>query len=1119
MTTDNDQCITSGKSTLLAVDDRPNNLYVLRELIAEHLPQCELVTTVSAKEGLEIASSRPLDGILLDVQMPEMTGIEMCKRLKANDRTAHIPVILITTHKTTPEFKAQGLDAGAEDFLTRPIDTVELGARIKVMLRIKRAEDDLREINIHLEDLVDERTKALRDSEERYRQLAENIKEVFWIVSPDWSEVIYISPAYEEVWGRSCESLYERPRSWLESVIEEDRGQLIADIEKKSAGDMSSAKFPEYRIVRPDGSLRWIFTRAFPIRDEQGEIYRIAGIAEDITGRRQMERALRESERRLDSIVKTVPDIIYRTDPQGIITFINDSVKKYGYNPEELIGTDILELVHPGDRKKAVYRVNERRTGERRTTSFEIRMLAKDKSGVPFEMESRSLEEERVFLVEAEGLYTSNKPKKKAFAGTQGIARDVTERKQAEEALRHSELRYRSLFDKMLNGFAFHEVVLDKNNEPVDYVFLEVNDAFEKLTGLKKEKIIGKRVTEVLPGIENSEFDWIGTCGKVAITGKEIEFEQYSEPLSRWYSVSAYSPKRGYFAVLFEDITERKRAEEVLRHSEGRFRELAELLPQIVFEADGRGVLTFINHQAFELTGYTQEDFEKGFKTPDFLIPGDRKRAKRNIKKVMRGETPVHNECTARRKDGSRFPVIIRATRIMHEGRPVGLRGIIFDITEQKMAEKALRREHSKLETGLKFERLVSDVASRLNSSESFHDIMDELLETIGEILEIDSACFFRFEYNYQSAVKLNKWSSSAEDQKTSFLDVIQSPMAPAFFKRIKSNKPVISADLTELAEEERNFFENQGIKAVLVYPLSVAGRVKGFLFFVMQDEYPWLDEEINASRTIAAIIAGAWERDLHSQALLEAERKQAEAIQMAEKAARLASLGTLAAGIAHEINQPLTALKVEVDGTLLRLEKNKQISMDENVETLNFVSSQASRINEIVTHMRALARQEKAEKPTSLNLNRVVRKALSLVDEQISSHGIELIVETDESLPLVESHGTLLEQVVINLVVNAMHALDAHESGEKTIEVSTSYSGENAVLTVRDNGPGIEPEHLDHIFDPFFTTKTNGVGMGLGLSITENLVTGLGGTVSAMNHEKGGAVFIVSLPVSTSNR
>lgn len=145
--------------------------------------------------------------------------------------------------------------------------------------------------------------------------------------------------------------------------------------------------------------------------------------------------------------------------------------------------------------------------------------------------------------------------------------RDITDLIQTREELRSSKDELQSLFDYMSNGFANHLIVTDENGRPVDYIFLDVNKAFETITGLRREDLIGKRVTEALPGIENSEFDWIGTYGKVAQTRQPRRFEQYFELLDRWCSVAAYSPSEGHVAVIFEDITERKIAAQKLETS------------------------------------------------------------------------------------------------------------------------------------------------------------------------------------------------------------------------------------------------------------------------------------------------------------------------------------------------------------------------------------------------------------------------------------------------------------------------------------------------------------------------------------------------------------------------
>jgi len=149
---------------------------------------------------------------------------------------------------------------------------------------------------------------------------------------------------------------------------------------------------------------------------------------------------------------------------------------------------------------------------------------------------------------------------------------DITERKRAEEVLQDSEKKYHSLFTNMLNGFAYCKIIVDEKNKPVDFVYLEINDAFEKLTTLKRKDVVGKKVTEAILGIKEAHPELFDIYGKTALTGKGANFDIYFKPLKIWLSISVYSPQKGYFVAIFENITERKKAEEELRAANQQLR-------------------------------------------------------------------------------------------------------------------------------------------------------------------------------------------------------------------------------------------------------------------------------------------------------------------------------------------------------------------------------------------------------------------------------------------------------------------------------------------------------------------------------------------------------------------
>ena len=190
--------------------------------------------------------------------------------------------------------------------------------------------------------------EELQEKDTIYQQITENINEIFWISSPDWQKIIHISLAFEQVWGIPRGRVYENALVWLEAVHKDDRQALVNDVNNKIRGDMSRPELPEYRVVRSDGTVRWILARVFPVRDKQGRVYRISGIAEDITKRKEAEAKLRASEERQRSIVDAAPygAHLYELKADGslIFTGANRSADRIlGVENSQFIGKTIEE--------------------------------------------------------------------------------------------------------------------------------------------------------------------------------------------------------------------------------------------------------------------------------------------------------------------------------------------------------------------------------------------------------------------------------------------------------------------------------------------------------------------------------------------------------------------------------------------------------------------------------------------------------------------------------------------------------------------------------------------------------------------------------------------------------
>jgi len=275
--------------------------------------------------------------------------------------------------------------------------------------------------------------------------------------------------------------------------------------------------------------------------------------------------------------------------------------------------------------------------------------------------------------------------------------------KETAKIIRESEQKYRLLFEGMVEGFALHEMILDENGKPFDYKFLSINPAFEKQTGLIAEDLIGKRVTEALPGIEKY---WIDTYGKVAMTGEDIEFENFSAPLNRYFRVSAFSPKKGYFATIFEDITHRILAENELRSTKNYLENLINYANAPIIVWNHETEITLFNH-AFEiLTGYSSGEVI-GQKL-DFLFPlKTLKESKALIKSTLK-ENLITVELPILTKNGEIRTVLWNSANIFDPDNKTVLSTIAqgIDITARQKAEEEARLSGEKLDLALENARI-----------------------------------------------------------------------------------------------------------------------------------------------------------------------------------------------------------------------------------------------------------------------------------------------------------------------------------------------------------------------------------------------------------------------------
>lgn len=602
-------------------------------------------TTGYTREEVIGRSSRDL-GLFLEYHDRERMAEVLLKNGTIQDIEAKIRTR--SGEIRTMNFSGERIEVGGQDLLfSQAIDITDR----------KAAESSLRENQLQLTNAMD---------------LAHLVKWEYDLAS----DLFTFNDSFYSLYGTTAsrEGGYQMPsRTYARTFVHPDDAHLVAK-EVKSAMESKDPHFSsqlEHRIVRRDGEVRHIVVRIAGIMDPSGKIVRTFGANQDITDRIKAEKALKESEARFRTLFEISPDGIVLTDLEGRINFASPEALKMFRVPtlEEATGTTIFDWLDPEFHEQAREAITRLLLGkEQRTLDYRVRR----RDGEWFYIET------------SYGIIPGANGRSDGFII---ILRDITERQQAQLILAESEEKYRNLFEKMSEGFALHEIVCDDAGKPIDYRFLEINPAFERLTGLKRGDILGMRVSSVLPGDDPI---WVERYGNVVLSGRPDHFDHYSPPLKRHYDVFAYPVGDRKFAVLFTDITERKHAEDELKESENKFATVFRSSPvALTLARAADGTFIDVNEVFLNNTGYSREEVI-GNTSIDLAFFVHKDEHDRIITLLKEHQSIRSTEVPFRVKSGEIRTCLFSAAIVVMNGKPHVL-STIEDITDRKSSEIAFQ--------------------------------------------------------------------------------------------------------------------------------------------------------------------------------------------------------------------------------------------------------------------------------------------------------------------------------------------------------------------------------------------------------------------------------------------
>jgi len=1061
----------------------------------------------------------------------------------------------------------------------------------------------VRGIVVSFRDITElrQREESWGESEAQYRALLEHATDGI-VVFQDGA-IKFANRALAEITGYSKEELVGMR---MPEILDPEFESEIEERYRSRVGGRSLSSTTEIRIRRKDGTTRTLEASgtAIPYQGRPADL----GIVRDITERRRMETAFAESEGMLRTLVETAPERIVTVDRDGTVLFANRVAP--GHSIEEAVGSSLYDYLSPEDSKVA-----------RRA----LRSVFQSSRVERWTAKAVSLDGERRWYKSSAGPIVRDGTVVAAII----VSMDITERKRAEEALAESEEWHRALVET--TGRTGLGITITQNTEDREAAFVYVNDRFCLMSGYTRDELLGISAFDTVPPAEREKITaryrqrQKGKRAPGMYEARLLRKDETLLPIETSVSTMVY---RGSVATVsfFADVTWRKQAEEelneyrrslehiveertaelkqaneelqirikeqrqaekALRESEGRFRALAELLPQIVFEMDMEGKLTFANRRSFEITGYTDADVGKGLSAFDLLAPADRDRARENTRRLLSGEKSSGNEYALLREDGATLPVIIYSSPIIKDDKPAGLRGIAIDITERKQMEDQLRREEeyfrSLIENSLEVILVLNGDGTIRYESPSAANVTGYTLEerqgrSVFELVHPDDLPgltdkmqrFLTSPGGIEHAEFRGLWKDGLwHHVEATGHNLLHDPAVEGIvvnFRDVTERKQVEEA-LRHQEEYFRSLIENSSdfiavidAGGTLRYESpSVARltghqpgeRVGGSAFDFIHPEnatdvaktFAELLEKPGGSASMELrfrhkdgswrVMEGTGQNFLHHPAIqgivinvrdITERRKAAEQLQELydqEKALRekleseMRRRIEFTRALAHELKTPLTSVLASSDLLVSEIRDETLRGLAKNV------SQGASKLGDRIDELLDLARGEVGMlqlKTETVDLVQLLREAADRVTPRTMEHGQSLVRALPPRLPAVQADAARLEQVVTNLLDNAIKFTP--RGGRITLRARESKGA--VTVEVQDTGRGIPTEARERLFEPYQrleSDRENLSGLGLGLSLSKALVELHGGKMWVKSRVGRGSTFGFTLPLRASQQ